>query len=85
MRKGITLVFVAIFALISASAFAESKGLSLGGLDKDAKKAQIEAKKSTEQAQRDVEKAKKDLENKKKEMEKEAKKQQKSLGSMLGK
>ena len=78
------IVFLFALALIASPRFifaADNKGLHLGGLDKDAKKAKIEAKKSSQQAQKDAEKAKKqalkEAEKKKKEAEKASKKAEK--------
>ena len=72
MRKGIGLILAVVFTLAATSVFAQNSGLSLGGLDKDAKKAQIEEKKLTEQAQKDAEKAKKKAEKELKKKQKEA-------------
>lgn len=60
----------AILAFASGTAFAGDKGLHLGGMEKDAKKAKIEAKKLEQQA----EKAKKEAEQQAKKAAKEAEK-----------
>lgn len=82
MKKIIACLFA--LALIVSPRFvfaADNKGLHLGGLEKDAKKAKIEAKKDAQQAEKDAKaakrKAEKDAEKKKKEAEKAKKKSQK--------
>ena len=73
MKKIIVLLFALALIFSPRFVFAVDKGLHLGGLDKDAKKAKIEAKKSAQQSGKDAEKAKKqtqrEAERKKKEAE----------------
>lgn len=59
--------------------WAKDKGLHLGGMDKDQKKAQIELKKSQQAAEKEAKKKEKELRKKKKEAEKEAKKREKEM------
>ncbi|MBM3243351.1 MAG: hypothetical protein FJZ12_00740 [Candidatus Omnitrophica bacterium] len=66
MKKILGIIMVLVFVLISTSAFAESKGLHLGGLDKDTKKAQIEAKKTEQEAAKTLEAKKREAEKQKK-------------------
>ena len=75
MKKIIIFLFALALIVSPRFIFAADKGLHLGGLEKDAKKAKIEAKKSEQQAKKDAEKARrqaqKEAEKKKKEAEKE--------------
>jgi F0F1-type ATP synthase membrane subunit b/b' len=92
------IVFLFALALIASPRFifAEDKGLHLGGLEKDAKKAKIEAKKAAQkaekeaerarkQAQKEAEKRKKDMEKAKKTAEKEAEMRSKQVDRELEK
>ena len=69
MKKIVVFVFALALVFSPCFIYAADKGLHLGGLDKDAKKAKIEAKKSAQQAEVEAKKA----EAKTKEKAKEAK------------
>lgn len=65
---------LAVLAFASGSALAADKGLHLGGMEKDAKKAKIEAKKLEQQAEAARKKAEAEAKKAAKEAEKAAKK-----------
>ncbi len=68
MKKIIACIFALALIASSTSGFAanKNKGLHLGGLDKDTKKAKIEEKKATQQAEVEARKAEKEAEKAKK-------------------
>ena len=72
MKKAV--IFIFMLALIGLPRFilAEDKGLHLGGLEKDARKAKIEAKKEAQKAEVEAKKAKKKAEKLLEEMKKRA-------------
>ena len=89
MKKIIVLLFALALIFSPKFVFADDKGLHLGGLDKDTKKAKIEAKKSAQETQKEAEKAKKQAqeqaEKKKKEAEKKGKEAEKELNKKKNK
>jgi hypothetical protein len=78
MKKIIVFLFALSLVACPRFMYAADKGLHLGGLERDAKKAKIEAKKVSEQTAREAEKAKKkvarEAEKQKREAEKAKKK-----------
>ncbi len=81
MKKIIACIFALALIVTPRFVLAADKGLHLGGMEKDAKKAKIEAKKAAQQNQKEAEKAKKkaqkEAERNRKEAEKAKKKAEK--------
>jgi len=77
MKKTIIFFFVFVLAVSSGFVFAADKGLHLGGLDKEARKAQISSKKAAHQVEKDAKKASKESEKAKKKAAKELEKEKK--------